>query len=71
MEGPVYKMKCEECDAAYVGETERSLKPSLVNISYLAWPPQIEVSKHIHVDHPNFSMELENIDILTTAPKSV
>ena len=24
--GPVYKIKCEECDAVYVCETERSLK---------------------------------------------
>ena len=25
MEGPVYKIKCEECEAMYVGEMERSL----------------------------------------------
>ena len=24
--GPVYKIKCEECDSVYVDETERSLK---------------------------------------------
>ena len=49
--GPVYKIKREECDGVYVGETERSLKarfsehprPSLTTS---------EVSKLIHFEHP-------------------
>ena len=41
--GPVCKIKCEECDAVYVSETERSLKQGLVNIGDLArWPQRFQ-----------------------------
>ena len=38
--GPVYKIKYEECDAVYVGETERSLRQGLANIGDLARQPR-------------------------------
>ena len=66
--GPVYKIKCEECDAVYIGETERSLK---ARFSEHRRPSSTtsEVSKHIHVDHPQHSVELENTEVLTTEPR--
>ena len=36
----VYKIKCEECDAVYVGETERPWRQGLANIGNLAQRPQ-------------------------------
>ena len=63
--GPVYKIKCEECEATYVGETERSLKSRFNE----HWRPSFttsEVSKHIHIEHPEHSVELGNTEILTT-----
>ena len=55
--GPVYKIKCEECDVVYIGETERSLK---TRFSEHRRPSSTtsEVSKHIHADHPQHSVEL-------------
>ena len=70
MVGPVFKIKCEECDAVYVGETERSLKARFSE----HWRPSsttTEVSKHIHLDHPRDSVEFENTEILTTEPRWV
>ena len=66
--GPVYKIKWEECDVVYVGETERSLK---VRLSEHQWPSSTtsEVSKHIHVDHPQHSVQLENTEVFTTEPR--
>ena len=61
----IYNTKCEECDAVYVCETERSLQARFSE----HWRPSStisEVSKHIHVDHPQHSMELENTEVLTT-----
>ena len=66
--GPVHKIKWEECDGVFVGETERSLK---VRFSEHRRPSSTtwEVSKHIHVDHPQHSMELENTEVFTTEPR--
>ena len=63
--GPVYKIKCDEWDGVYVGERERSLK---ARFSEHRRPSSTtsEVSKHIHVDHPQHSVELENTKVLTT-----
>ena len=66
--GPVYKIKCEECDAVYVGEMERSLN---ARFSEHRRPSSTtsEVSKHIHMDHRQHSVELENTEVLTTEPR--
>ena len=63
--GPVYKIKCEECEAMYVGEMERSLK-SRFNEHRRPSSTTSEVSKHIHIEYPEHSVELENTEILTT-----
>ena len=65
MVGPVYKIKCEECEATYIGETERSLK-SRFNEHRRPSSTISEISKHIHIEHPEHSVELENTEILTT-----
>ena len=65
MVGPVYKVKCEDCEATYVGETERSLK-SRFNEHLRPSSTTSEVSKHIHLEQPEHSVELENTEILTT-----
>ena len=65
MVGPVYKIKCEECEATHVGEMERSLN-SRFNEHRRPSSTTSEVSKHIHIEHPEHSVELENTEILTT-----
>ena len=47
--GPVHKIKCEECEALYVGETERSLKAGF-NEQRQPSSSTSEVAKYIHVD---------------------
>ena len=66
--GPVYKIKCEECEATYVGETESSLK---ARFSEYRRPSSTtsEVAKHIHKDQPEHTVELDNTEILTTVPR--
>ena len=46
--GPVYKISCEECDATYVGETERSLKARFGEHRRPSSTTS-EVSKHIYI----------------------
>ena len=66
--GPVYKIKCEECEATYVGKTERSLK---ARFSEHRRPSSTtsEAAKHIHTDQPEHTVELDNTEILTTEPR--
>ena len=63
--GAVYKIKCEECEVTYISQTERSLK-SRLNKHRRPSSITSEVSKHIHIEHPEHSVELENTEILTT-----
>ena len=63
--GPVYKIKCEECEATYVGETERSLK-SRFNEHRRPRSTTSMGSKHIHTDQLEHTVELDNTEILTT-----
>ena len=63
--GPVYKINCGECEATYVGETERSLK-SRFNEHRTPSSTTSEIAKHIHVEQPEHYVELENTEILIT-----
>ena len=51
----------------YVGETERSLKAKFSEHQRPSSTTS-EVSKHIHVDHLQHSVELENTEVLTIEP---
>ena len=67
--GPVCKIKCEECEATYIGETERSLK-SRFNEHRRPNSTTSEVAKHIDTEQPEHTVELDNTEILTTEPRS-
>ena len=62
--GPVYKIKCEEFEATYVVK-QRSLK-SRFNRHGRRSSTTSKVAKHIHLEQPEHSVELENNEILTT-----
>ena len=66
--GPVYKINCEECEAAYIGETERSLKARFGEHRRPSSTTS-EVSKHIHTDSPNHTISLDNTKILSVESK--
>ena len=66
--GPVYKISCEECEATYVGETERSLKARFGEHRKPSSTTS-EVSKHIHTDSPDHTITLENTKILEVEHK--
>ena len=49
--GPVYQIGCEECEATYIGETERSLK-TIISVHCRPSITTSEVSRHIHTYQP-------------------
>ena len=63
--GPVYEIKCEECEVTYLGETERSLK-SRFNEHLRPSCTTSEVAKHIHMEQLGHTVALDNTEILTT-----
>ena len=68
MVGPVYHISCNDCEASYIGETERSLK---VRFSEHRRPSSTnsEVSKHIHQENPGHGVRLDKTKILAVEPK--
>ena len=66
--GPVYEIKCENCEASYVGETERSLKSRFAEHRRPSSTTS-EVSKHLHTDCPDHSISLDNTNILSVEPE--
>ena len=68
MVGPVYKIHCNDCEASYIGETERSLKTRFMEHRR---PSSVtsEVSRHIHTDQPGHSISIEDTKVLTVEPR--
>ena len=64
----VYKISCEECEATYVGETERSLKERFGEHRRSSSTTS-EVSKYIHTDNSNHNITLEKTKILLVEHK--
>ena len=68
MVGPVYKISCEDCEAACVGETERSLKARFGEHRRPSSTTS-EVSRHIYSDNPSHNVILVNTNILSVEHK--
>ena len=68
MVGPVYKISCEECEATYVGKTERSLKARFGEHRRPS-STMSKVSKHIHTNNSNQNITWENTKILSIEHK--
>ena len=66
--GPVYHIACSECDASYIGETERSLKARFQEHRRPSSTTS-EVSRHIHVDQPEHSVDMDKTRILAVEPR--
>ena len=68
--GQVYHIPCQDegCDDDYIGETERSLKARFSEHRRPSTTSS-EVSRHIHVDSPGHSIDIENTQILTVEPR--
>ena len=57
-------MTCDDCDATYVGETERGLKTQFSELRRKSSVGS-EVSQHVHVDRPEHGVSLDKVKILT------
>ena len=66
--GPVYHIACAECEASCIGETERSLRARFQEHRRPSSTTS-EVSRHIHVDQPDHSIDIEKTRILAVEPR--
>ncbi len=66
--GPEYQISCKKCQATYTGETERSLKQRFLEHRR---PSSVtsEVSHHVHLDHPDHSISMDDTNILEVESK--
>ncbi len=66
--GRVYQISCKKCLATYIGETERSLKQHFLEHRRPS-SVTLEVSRHVHLDHPDHSISMDDTNILEVASK--
>ncbi len=66
--GPVYQISCKKCPATYIGETERLLKQCFLEHRR---PSSVtcEVFCHVHLDHPDHSISMDDTKILEVESK--
>ena len=62
--GPVYHTFCDDCDASYIGETERTMRTRFMEHKRRS-SVNSEVSKHIHQDHKDHTVTLDKTKILS------
>ena len=65
---PVYSIRCNDCDASYIGETERSLKARFMEHKRPSSTTS-EVSRHIHTEQPGHSISIEETSVLAVEPR--
>ena len=68
MVGSVYHISCDDCNATYVGETERALKTRFIEHRRKSSVGS-EVSQHVHVDSPEHGVSLDRVNILSVENK--
>ncbi len=66
--GPVYQISCKKCPATYISETERSLKQCFLEHRRTSSVTS-EVSRHVHLDHPDHSISMDDTNILEVESK--
>ncbi len=66
--GSENQISCEKCTATYIGETERSLKQCFLEHRR---PSSVtsKVSRHVHLDHPDDSICMDDTKMLEVEPK--